>query len=76
MDNTTYSFQNHGMSFNEKLRKTSFGKTYLEMVESMLLENQKQDSYLRFSYSYNLLEIYSITKKKVVEKQKKLILQV
>ncbi len=64
MNRDNYSFEKWGLGFNEKFRETSFGKTYLEMIDNLLTDNQKNDFYLRFSYAYSMLEIYNITQER------------
>jgi hypothetical protein len=64
LDRDIYSFEKWGLEFNEKFKQTGIGKTYLEMIDSMLTHNQKQDFYLRFSYAYTMLEMYNITQER------------
>jgi hypothetical protein len=66
----SYSYKLWGMDFNEKL-KDKFGKTFLEMIDGMLTNKQKDNLFLRFQNAYNLLEMYNVTKEKVGGKTKK-----
>jgi hypothetical protein len=61
VDRDKYSFEKWGMAFDEKFRETGFGKTFLEMVDSTLGENQKVNFYQRFTTAYSMLEVYNIT---------------
>jgi len=64
MDRDEYSFEKWGIGFNERFKQSALGKSYTEMIEAMLTANQKNDLYQRFSYAYNLLEIYNITQER------------
>ncbi len=66
----TYSFRVWGMEFNEKLREKT-GKSFLDMIEGMLLEKQKNDFYIRFQHAYALLEMFNITREKAGKKTKR-----
>lgn len=66
----TYNYQTWGMKFNEKLRD-KFGKSFLELIDGMLLENQKDNRFLRFQQAYSMLEMFNITKETVAGKAKK-----
>lgn len=65
----SFNFQKWGMEFNEKL-KDKLGKSFLEMIDGMILENQKDDFYLRFNYAYTLLEMFNITQERSGKKSK------
>lgn len=65
----SYSYQNWGMQFNEKIKET-LGKTFLELIDGILLEKQKNDFFIRFNYAYTLLEMFNITKEKSGKKSK------
>ena len=45
MNKDDFSFENWGMAFNELLKQSPLGKSYLEVIENMLTENQKKDLY-------------------------------
>ncbi len=64
MNRDEYSFDKWGIAFNERLRQSSLGKSYLELVDSMITENQKDNFYQRFSHAYMMLEIYNITQER------------
>lgn len=64
VDCDSYIFEKWGMAFNEKFKETGFGKTFLEMVDNTLGENQKQNFYQRFTTAYSGLEIYNITQER------------
>jgi hypothetical protein len=64
MDSNDYSFAKWGMGFNEAFRNTALGKTFLEVIDNMLLDSQKNNIYLRFSYAYSLLEMYNVTQER------------
>jgi hypothetical protein len=66
----TYNYQTWGMEFNEKLRD-KFGKSFLEIIDGMLLDKQKDNRFLRFQQAYSLLEMFNITKETVGGKTKK-----
>jgi hypothetical protein len=70
MQSDSYSYKLWGMGFNEKL-KDKHGKSFLEMIDSMLAEKQKDNLFLRFQSAYSLLEMYNITKETVGGKTKK-----
>lgn len=70
LNSNSYSFHKWGMEFNEKL-KDKLGKTFLEMIDGMILENQKDDFNLRFNYAYTLLEMFNITQERSGKKLKK-----
>lgn len=64
VDRDKYSFEKWGMAFDEKFKETGFGKTFLEMVDSTLGENQKDNFYQRFTTAYSMLEVYNITQER------------
>jgi hypothetical protein len=64
MDRENFSFEKWGLAFNEKFKETGVGKTYLEMVDSLLTDKQKDDFYLRFSCLYTQLEMFNITQER------------
>src|SRR5690606_33101901 len=66
----TYSFKNWGMEFNVRF-KDKLGKTFLDIIDGMLLEKQKNDFFIRFNHAYTLLEIFNVTKERVGGKAKK-----
>lgn len=74
IDRDNYSFEKWGLEFNVKFKETGIGKTYLEMVDSMLTDNQKNDYQLKFSYLYSLLELYNITQERTKSGLKKFTL--
>jgi hypothetical protein len=61
MNRDEYSFEKWGLAFNERMKETVIGKSYLEMVDGLLLDRQKNDFYLCFSYAYANLEMFNIT---------------
>lgn len=63
-DRDEYSFEKFGMGFNEQLKQTSLGKTFVELVDSILTENDKKDPYQKFNRYYTFLEMYNITQEK------------
>lgn len=64
MNRDEYSFEKWGMTFNEKFKESTLGKSYLEMIENMLTDNQKKDLYQKFNYAYTMLETYNITQER------------
>jgi len=74
IDSDNYSFHLWGMEFNQKL-KEHWGKSFLEVIDGMLLEDQKGDFYLRFHHAYTMLEMYNITQEKTGGKTKKFSFQ-
>lgn len=70
-----YSFENWGMEFNERFRGSLLGKSYMEMIENMLTENQKKDLYQKFNYAYTMLETYNITQERKKKGLKKFNMQ-
>lgn len=64
LNRDTYSFDKWGMSFNDKFKESGLGKTFLDVVDSTLGENQKNDFYLRFTSAYSLLEMYNVTQER------------
>ncbi len=59
-----YGFEKWGMTFNEKFKESTLGKSYLEMIENMLTDNQKNDLYQKFIHAYTMLETYNITQER------------
>jgi hypothetical protein len=64
MNRENFSFEKWGLEFNQKFKETGVGKSYLEMVDSLLTDKQKDDFYIRFSYLYTQLEMYNITQER------------
>lgn len=64
MKNDEYGFEKWGMAFNERMKNSTIGKSYLEMIENMLSTNQKKDLYQKFNYAYTLLETYNVTQER------------
>ncbi|WP_143019725.1 hypothetical protein [Niabella drilacis] len=64
MNRDDYSFENWGMAFDERIKKSTLGKSYLELIDSILSDNQKKDLYQRFNYAYNMLETFNITQER------------
>jgi hypothetical protein len=71
MDRDTYSFEKWGTKFNEKFKETSIGKSFTEMIESLLPENEKDNFNVKFSHAYTLLELYNITQERTKRGLKK-----
>lgn len=69
-----YSFEKWGTAFNTKFKESPVGKTFLEVIESMLTDNQKGDLYLKFNYAYTMLEMYNITRERTSSGLKKFTL--
>ncbi|MDF3077579.1 MAG: hypothetical protein K0S09_1468 [Sphingobacteriaceae bacterium] len=72
MNHDDYSYEKWGMEFNERFREKLSGMSFMDNIDNMLLEKQKNDLYLKFQYAYGLLEMYNITQEKVGGKRKKL----
>jgi len=70
-----YSFEKWGMEFNERFKQSTLGKSYLDMIDGMLTDNQKKDLYQRFNYAYNMLETYNITQERKGKAIKKFNMQ-
>lgn len=70
-----YNFEKWGMAFNERFRLSPLGKSYMESIENMLTENQKENDYQRFNYAYTMLETYNITQERKRSGLKKFDLQ-
>lgn len=70
-----YSFENWGMGFTERFKQSTLGKSYLDMIDGMLTDNQKKDLYQRFNYGYNMLETYNITQERKGKAIKKFNMQ-
>ena len=64
MDRDLYSFEKWGANFNEKLKETSIGRSFTDLIDSMLTDKQENDFQLKFTYAYTLLEIYNITQER------------
>ncbi len=64
MNRNEYSFERWGIEFNEKLKSSKIGKSFIEMIEGMLTGDQKKDLYQKFNYAYTLLEMYNITQER------------
>ena len=71
IDRETISWDNWKSQFNRQFKTTALGKSFTEMVENMLLDNQKSNLWLRIGYLYVLLETYGITQERVGKKVKK-----
>jgi hypothetical protein len=69
-----YSFEKWGIAFNSKFKDSPVGKTFLEVIESMLTDSQKDDLYQKFNYAYTMLEIYNITQERTSSGPKKFTL--
>lgn len=72
MNQNDYSYEKWGMEFNERFREKLSGMSFMDTIDNMLLDKQKNDLYLKFQYAYGLLEMYNITNEKVGGKKKKL----
>jgi hypothetical protein len=59
-----YSYKKWGLAFNEKLLESPFGKTFLEMVESSMIDAHKNDPLYKFTYIYSLLETYGVVQER------------
>lgn len=59
-----FSFDKWGLEFNEKFKDSGVGKTFLEVIENMLTDSQKNEFYLRFTYTYSMLEMFNITQER------------
>lgn len=70
LNSETYNFQTWGMEFNERM-KDKFGKTFMETIDAMITEKQKNDFFIRFNYAYTMLEMFNITREKSGKKAKK-----
>lgn len=64
LDREIYGYEKCGLEFNQNLKDSPFGKSFLEIVDSAILENQKKDDLHRFTYAYSLLEVYGITQER------------
>jgi hypothetical protein len=71
IDREEYSFEKWGMDFDQKFGQTAIGKTFTDLIDQMIPEHQKDDFYLRFKYTYTLLEMYNVTQEKVGGRKKK-----
>jgi hypothetical protein len=69
-----YSFENWGAAFNTRFKDSPVGKTFLELIESILTDNQKGDLYQKFNYAYTMLEMYNITQERTSSGPKKFTL--
>lgn len=70
MTTDSYNFERWGMEFNERLRSSVNGRSFLEVIESMLVTDQKNDFYLKFLYAYSMLEFFGITNERSGKKRK------
>jgi hypothetical protein len=64
VDSNDYSFSNWGMKFDQKLKESLFGKSFLEILELSLTEEQKNNAQYSFNFAYSLLEIYGIAQER------------
>jgi hypothetical protein len=64
IDSNEFSYKNWGLGFNEKLKESAFGKTFLELIDSSLIEAHKKDPLYKFTYTYGLLETYGIVQER------------
>lgn len=70
IDRKEYSFEKWSFDFNERMKDTLFGKTFIEMVEMTMSNEDKNDDYALFINSYTNLEFYGITEERSGSKQK------
>lgn len=66
-----FSFEEWGMMFNDKFKESPLKKTFLETVDDMLTEAQKENFYDRFNKAYTMLELYNVTREKKGKSLKK-----
>ena len=59
-----FSFEQWGLGFNERLKRSPIGKSFMDMIDDMLTGTQKDDSYQKFNRAYNFLELYNITQER------------
>jgi hypothetical protein len=71
LDSNEFSFEKWGMEFDKRFRHTNVGKTFSEVIEQMLPENQKNDFFMKFQYTYSFLEMFNVTKERAGNKTKK-----
>ncbi|MBS1521390.1 MAG: hypothetical protein JST50_10365 [Bacteroidetes bacterium] len=64
MNRDSYSWDKWKNGFNEKFCETPLKKTFLQMIDGMLLNDQKQHIYRNITYAYALLELYNITEER------------
>ncbi len=65
-----YSFERWSFDFDEKMKDTSFSKTFQEMVDLTIAESDKNDEYTRFINTYTHLDFYGITQERSGRKKK------
>ena len=75
LDKEDISFELWGLEFNERFKNSPFGKTFIEMVEGVLTENEKNNFYQKFNRVYCFLEIFNITQERSGKKLKKFDLE-
>jgi hypothetical protein len=71
MDRSQFSYDKWGLEFDERFRKVSGGKSFLEMIDSMILEDKKNDTEMRFNYAFTYLEMFNITQERTGKRKKK-----
>lgn len=69
------SFLNWGIEFNERLKSSPIGKSFIEMIEGMVTDNEKDNMYKKFNYYYTMLEMYNITEERTKNGIKKFNLE-
>lgn len=66
-----YSWDKWKSNFSKKLKETSLNKTFLEVLDTMLVNDQKNKLYLKILYGYTILEMYNITQERTKRGLKK-----
>lgn len=64
IDGDEFSYKNWGLGFNDKLKESAIGKTFLELIDSSLIDAHKKDPLYKFTYTYSLLETYGIVQER------------
>lgn len=66
-----FSYKKWGLDFDKKLQESLIGKTFLEIINSSLIEAHKKDPHYKFCYAYGLLETYGIAQERTAQNKLK-----
>lgn len=64
-----YSYEKWSFEFDERLKDTTYGKTFSELVDQMTTGSDKGDEYQIFLNTYIALETFGVTQERTGKKQ-------
>ncbi|MBB6127190.1 hypothetical protein [Mucilaginibacter lappiensis] len=59
-----FSFEKYKLDFDLRFKDSPFNRTFMEVIENMLVNDQKNDLYLRCLYMHHLIELYGVSSDK------------